>query len=99
MPRYKFIERDFLHIVEMVVPERGLRGKRDAMHDFHTRHSIPVHSRDGRYKDGCRYVRWYFADRDIAEAFAKKFAKEKDSIPLQRPQQRENTRKRLSAHR
>jgi hypothetical protein len=56
MPRYKFIERDFPHIVEIVVPYRGLRGKWDAMNAFYARHGINPHPRRGRYKDGCRYM-------------------------------------------
>jgi hypothetical protein len=31
---------DFPYVVEIAVPERGLRGKRDAMIDFHTRLGI-----------------------------------------------------------
>jgi hypothetical protein len=84
MPRYKFIERDFPHIVDIVVPWCGLRGKLDAMNDFHARHGIKVHLKRGRYKDGCRYVRWCFADPAIAKAFAAKFAKLKDNVTLQR---------------
>src|SRR5262249_3308476 len=74
MPR-KFIERDFPHVVATVVPERGLRGKWNAMNDFHARHGIRPHVRRARHKDGCRYIRWYFADREIAEVFAAKFVK------------------------
>jgi hypothetical protein len=77
MARYKFIERDFPHIVETLVPERALGSKRDAMNDFHARHGIKAHLRHGRYKDGCRYIRWYFAHREMAKAFRAKFAKER----------------------
>ena len=59
MTRYKFVERDFPHIVETLVPERGLGSKRDAMNDFHARHGIKAHLRHGRY----------FAHRKMAEAF------------------------------
>ena len=75
MPFRNRIERDFPHIVDTAVPERGLRNKRVAMKDFHARYGIPPHPRRGRYKDGRRYIRWCFADRKIAEAFAAKFAK------------------------
>jgi hypothetical protein len=77
MARYKFIERDFPHIVETLVSERGLGSKRDAMNDFHARHGIKAHLRHGRCKDGCRYIRWYFAHRQMAEKFRAKFAKER----------------------
>jgi hypothetical protein len=36
----KAIERDFPHIVEMVVPEGGLGKRLDAMYDFHARHGV-----------------------------------------------------------
>jgi hypothetical protein len=77
MARYKFIERDFPHIVETLVSERGLGSKRDAMNDFHARHGIKAHLRHGRYKDGCRYIRWYFAHRQMAVKFRAKFVKER----------------------
>ena len=76
MRRHRSIERDFPHIVEIVVPESGLGGTRDAMNDFHARYCVQAHPRRGRYRDGSRYVRWCFADPNIAEAFAAKFAKD-----------------------
>jgi hypothetical protein len=79
MRRHKSIERDFPHIVEIVVPGRSWGGARTAMNDFHARHGVKAHSRIGRYKDGSRYVRWCFVDPDIAEAFPAKLAK--DIIP------------------
>jgi hypothetical protein len=83
MRRHRSFERDFPHIVEIVVPGRSWGGPRDAMHNFHARHGLQARPRFGRYKDGGRYVRWYFADRDIAEAFAAKFAK--GIVPLKTP--------------
>jgi hypothetical protein len=69
MPHSRFIERDLPHIVDTVVPERGLRRKqRVAIFDFHARRGTKPYPK-GRYK------RWLFADREIAEAFAAKFAK------------------------
>ncbi len=76
MPFNKFVEPDFPHIVEIIVPKTGKSGKLDAMNDFHVRHSIKPHRTHGRYKDGWRYSCWCFADRETAEAFATKFAKE-----------------------
>jgi hypothetical protein len=72
----KFIERDLPHIVEIVVPRRGNRRNWDAMIRFHARHNIKPHRNHGRYKDGCMYARWYFADSELAEAFEAKFAKQ-----------------------
>jgi hypothetical protein len=76
MPFNKFIKRDFPHIVEIVVPSRRNRRKWDAMIRFHACHNVQPHRNHGRYKDGCLYARWYFADAELAEAFAAKFAKE-----------------------
>jgi hypothetical protein len=64
MPFNKFVERDFPHIVEIIVPKTGKSSKLDAMNDFHVRHSIKPHRTHGRYKDGWRYIRWCFADRE-----------------------------------
>jgi hypothetical protein len=81
MPRSRFIEQNFPHIVETALPMLG--GKWDAMNDFHARHGIKAHLRRCRDKDGRNeYIRWHFADREIAEAFAAKFAKERTTVPL-----------------
>ena len=79
MRRHRSIERDFPHIVEIAV-RRGWGGTRDAMKNFHARHGLQARPRLGDIKS---YVRWCFADRDIAEAFAAKFAK--GIIPLKTP--------------
>jgi hypothetical protein len=82
MRRHRSIERDFPHIVETAV-RHGWGGTRDAMKDFHARHGLQPHAKRRRYKDGSCYMRWCFADRDMAEAFAAKFAK--DIVPLNTP--------------
>ena len=68
----KSIERNFPHVVEIAVPDGGLGMMLDAMHDFHTRHSIQAHTRR-RHEDGRDYIRWSFAGaakaRDFANAF------------------------------
>jgi len=69
---------NFPHVVETVAPGRGLQNKRVAMKHFHARNGIKPHASEGRYKDGAQYIRWHFADRKMAEAFAEKFAKETD---------------------
>ena len=74
MLRRKIIERDFPHTVETVVP--SLRSKRNAMLDFHARRGIKPYPWQ-RYRDGQGYICWGFADREIAEAFAAKFARDK----------------------
>jgi hypothetical protein len=80
MTRYKgrpsliSIERDFPHIIEMVVPEGGLGKWLDAVYEFHARHGIQVqHGRSRRDENGRDFIRWCFADREIAAAFAAEF--------------------------
>ena len=81
MPRF---EKDFPHIVETVVPPGGLGKRLNEMHDFYAQQEIQSLLGLERRDDGRYYIRWYFADREIAEAFAKKFAKLEDNVPLQR---------------
>jgi hypothetical protein len=84
MARYKgkvtarAIERDFPHVVETVVPEGGLGKALDAMHAFHKRHKIEAHTGKGRRdKNGRDYIRWCFANPDVAAKFASKFVNDK----------------------
>jgi hypothetical protein len=70
MPHPRRYERDFPHLVEIVVPERGLRNKLEVMRDFHARHDLKAHLPRGHYEDGRRYIRWRFADLEVAKAFA-----------------------------
>jgi hypothetical protein len=70
----KSIERDFPFIVEIAVPPSGLGKTLDAMYVFHARHGIQAQrGRSRRDEDGRDYIRWCFADREIAAAFAAEF--------------------------
>ena len=69
----KLIERDFPHIVEVVVPPGGLGTKLDAMYAFHTQHGIKPHRGSGRREEGRDYIRWCFAHATTAAAFAAAF--------------------------
>jgi hypothetical protein len=73
--RKNSIDRDFPHVVEIAVPERGLRNQLKAMHDFHARHDIKAHPLRRHYEDGRQYIQWCFADLELAKAFAAKFVK------------------------
>ena len=76
----KAIEKDFPHIVEMIVPEGGFGKTLDAMYDFHARHGIRAINSTGRRDENNRdYIRWCFADPAIAEAFASEFASNRNS--------------------
>src|SRR5262249_29993254 len=57
MPRRKF-KSDFPHVVEMVVPEGGLRNRRGAMLDFHIRHGIKPHPGVNEWQS-CRDAPWF----------------------------------------
>ena len=83
MTRYKgrvsarAIERDFLHVVETIVPEGGLGKKLDAMHEFHKYHKTQARTGKGRRdKNGRDYIRWCFANPGIAAKFASQFVRE-----------------------
>ena len=70
----KSIERNALHIVEMVVPLGGLGKTLDAIYDFHARHGIRAkHGRTRHDVNGHNYLRWRFVDRRTAVRFANKF--------------------------
>ena len=80
MSRYKgrtkptLIERDFPHHVEVLVPPGGLGKKLDAMHDWHRAKGIEaMRGRSRRDENGHNYIRWCFADPEIAKAFASEF--------------------------
>jgi hypothetical protein len=79
MPRYKgrtsfkTIERDFPHIVEMIVPPGGLGSKLDAMYEFHTQYGIKPQRGHGRHDANGSVIRWCFADPAVAKSFATVF--------------------------
>jgi len=70
------IARDFPHVVETVVPKGGLDKTLNAMHEFHRRHRIEAHTGKGRRdKSGRDYIRWCFANPEIAAKFAGQFVR------------------------
>ena len=79
MARYKGrksannIARDFPHVVEIVVPPGGLGKQLNAMYAFHKQRGIQVTHLPRRRDDERDYLRWCFARRAIAEAFADEF--------------------------
>jgi len=67
----KAIERDFLHIVEMIVPLGGFGKKLDTMYEWHWARGIEAMRGSGRRDESGRFnVRWCFADPATKEAFA-----------------------------
>ena len=69
----KAIERDFPHHVDMVVPERGLGRRLDAMYDWHQVRGIKAHHGRGRREGERDIIRWCFADQATAADFADEF--------------------------
>jgi hypothetical protein len=66
-------ERNFPHIVQIIVPPGGLGKRLDAMYDFHSRHGIQAKRGQGQYTKGRNFIRWCFADLETAAAFAAEF--------------------------
>jgi hypothetical protein len=61
-------------VVETEIPLGGFRKRLDPMYEFHTRRRIGVHHIPRRRDDERDYLRWCFADRVTAEAFAAEFS-------------------------
>jgi hypothetical protein len=70
----KTIARDFPHVVEIAVPLGGLGKRLNAMYAFHQQRGIQVAHAPRRRDDEHYYLRWCFARRAIAEAFAAEFS-------------------------
>ncbi len=70
----KAVEEDFPHFVDIVVPPGGLGAKLDAMYDFHTQHGIEAKRGHGLRDHRGRVIRWCFADKATADAFAKEYS-------------------------
>jgi hypothetical protein len=66
-------KRDFPDIVEMPVRPGGFRKRLDAMHEFHRSRGLDHRRGHGFRRDDQDCVRWCFADRRDADAFAKTF--------------------------
>jgi hypothetical protein len=65
----KSVEQDFPHFVEIAVPPNGLGNTLIAVYDFHARHGIEAKRGHGQRDDGSSFIRWWFADPDLAAAF------------------------------
>jgi hypothetical protein len=70
----KAIERDFPHIVEIVVPPGGLDTRLDAMYDWHRGRGVEAHHGSGRREEDRDII--LFADRELAGDFAAAFGGE-----------------------
>jgi hypothetical protein len=71
---FKAIERDLPHHIDMLVPLGGFGKRLDDMYEFHARHGIqPQRGQSHRDRKGRGYIRWCFADLEMAQAFANEF--------------------------
>jgi hypothetical protein len=70
-------ERDYPHLVELVLPPGGFRARSDAMLAFHRERGIQIRRGQGRNDDGQFYVRYCFGDSEHADAFCHRFGGER----------------------
>jgi hypothetical protein len=70
----KAIEKNFPHIVQMIVPLGGFGKKLDDMYEWHWASDINAMRGNGWRDDSGRfYVRWCFANLITAQDFSRKF--------------------------
>ena len=69
----KAVERDYPHMVEIVVPPSGLGQQLDQMYNWHRERNIEVHRGSGRREESRDIIRWCFADVKTAADFAAAF--------------------------
>jgi hypothetical protein len=66
-------ERDFPHIVELLLPDGGFGSALDSMYAFHRDRGIESRRGKRQRRDEEEYVRWCFANPVDAAAFAERF--------------------------
>jgi hypothetical protein len=66
-------ERDFPHLVELVLPPKGFRGVLLEIDVFHREHRIPVRRGLNRHEVKQVYIRFCFPDAATADAFRNRF--------------------------
>jgi hypothetical protein len=69
-------ERDFPHLVELVLPPEGFRGVLLEIDVFHREHRIPVRRGLNRHEVKQVYIRFCFPDAATADAFRNRFGGE-----------------------
>ena len=69
-------ERDFPHLVELVLPLEGFRSVLLEIDAFHSERHIPVRRGRSRYEVTPFYIRFCFPDAATADAFRNRFGGE-----------------------
>jgi hypothetical protein len=69
-------ERDFPHLVELVLPPEGFRGVLLEIDAFHRDRRIPVRRGLNRHESKQVYIRFCFPDAATADAFRNRFGGE-----------------------
>jgi hypothetical protein len=77
-PSSKAIERDFPHVVDVLIPEGGLGRRLDEMHAWHLARGLQARQSSAGLWTG----RFCFADAPSAEAFKVEFAKDLQIPPM-----------------
>jgi hypothetical protein len=81
-------ERNFPHLIELVVPLEGFHGVFLDIDAFHRERHIPVRRGRSRYEVNPFHIRFCFADAASADAFRNRFGGKYLTHPPARPRRR-----------
>jgi hypothetical protein len=81
-------EREFPHVVELVLPLGGFRSRIPEFEAFHRELGIPIRRGRGRHEAEQFYVRFCFPHATAADAFRDHFGGERLTYTSQKPQPR-----------
>ncbi len=78
-------EREFPHVVELVLPLSGFRSRIPEFEAFHRELGIPIRRGRGRYETEQLYVRFCFPHTTAADAFHDRFGGKRLTYRPQKP--------------
>jgi hypothetical protein len=81
-------ERDFPHLVELVLPPEGFRSVLLEIDAFHRDRRIPVRRGRNRHEVKQVYIRFCFPDAAAADAFRNRFGGEYSTYAPEKPKPR-----------
>ena len=88
-------ERDFPHLVELVLPLEGFRSVLLEIDAFHRERHIPVRRGRSRYEVKPFYIRFCFPDIATSDAFRNRFGGECLSYAPAKPKHRNSATRRM----